>query len=72
MYKTCQFKLSVKNDNYDTCKTENIKLQGQVGFTVLRRLRSCAFVNESSRSYMLAFRIYVISCRSKSPMDYLD
>ena len=29
-------------------------------------------LSESSRSYMLAFRLYVISCRTKLPKDYLD
>jgi hypothetical protein len=29
-------------------------------------------LSESSRSYMLEFRMYAISFWSKSPMDYLD
>jgi hypothetical protein len=29
-------------------------------------------LSESSRSYMLAFRVYAISFQSKSPKDYLD
>jgi hypothetical protein len=29
-------------------------------------------LSESSRSYMLAFRVFAISCWSKSPKDYLD
>ena len=29
-------------------------------------------LSESGRSYMLAFRLYVMSCRAKLPKDYLD
>ena len=29
-------------------------------------------LSESSRSYTLAVRLYVVSCRSKLPKDYLD
>ena len=41
--KTYQFKLSVKDDKYDACKTANIKISGReilplrAGFNVLRR-----------------------------------
>jgi hypothetical protein len=57
MLKTYQFKVSVKGDNYDACKTANIKISGQQnlakwavtcygGFTHERLL------SESSRPYM--------------------
>ena len=29
-------------------------------------------LSESGRSYILAFRLYVMSCRAKLPKDYLD
>jgi hypothetical protein len=52
-------KLSVKDENYDACKTANIKIQVpevlQVGSSTLERLLS-----ESSRSYMLIYLL--ISC----------
>ena len=29
-------------------------------------------LSESGRSYMLAFRLYVMSCKATLPKDYLD
>jgi hypothetical protein len=60
MSKTYQFKVSVKDDSYDACKTANIKIQGRknlakwalkcYGGSTQERLLS-----ESSRPYMSAF-----------------
>ena len=56
-----------------TFKAENGEKSCQVGFNVSRRLYThVRLLSESSRSYMLAFRLYVISCQLKFPMDYLD
>ena len=44
----------------------------QVGLTCDGGSTHERLLSESSRSYMLAFRLYVISCRSKLPKDYLD
>jgi hypothetical protein len=60
MSKTYQSKVSVKDDNYDACKTANIKISGRqnlakwaltcYGGSTHERLLS-----ESSRPYMLAY-----------------
>jgi hypothetical protein len=60
MSKTYQFKLSVKDNNYDACKTANIKISGRqnlakwaltgYGGSIHERLFS-----ESNRTYMLAY-----------------
>jgi hypothetical protein len=62
--KISQFKVSVKDDNYDACKTANIKISGRQiltkwaltcygGFTHERLL------SESSRPYMLAYFLFL-------------
>jgi hypothetical protein len=64
MWKTYQFKVSVKDDNYDACKTANSKILGRQnlakwaltcygGFTHERLL------SESSRPYMLAYYLFL-------------
>jgi hypothetical protein len=40
------------------------------GFSVFGGSAHERLLNESRRLYMLAFRIYIIPCQSKSPMDY--
>jgi hypothetical protein len=65
MLKTYQFQVSVKDDNYDACRTANIKISGRdrslakwaltcyVGSTHQRLL------SESCRPYMLAYYLFL-------------
>jgi hypothetical protein len=63
-YKTFQFVLSVKDDNYDACKNANIEISGRqnlakwaltfYGGSTHERLLS-----ESSRPYMLAYYLFL-------------
>jgi hypothetical protein len=75
MYKTYQFKLSIKDASHGACKTANgKKCQAekayQVGFNVLQQLHTDErLVRESNRAYMLAFPMYVMACRSLLPMS---
>ena len=74
--KTYQFKLSVKDEKNDACKTANIKISGrqnlaQWALTCYGGSTRERLLSESSRSYMLAFRLYVMSCKATLPKDYL-
>jgi len=68
MSKTYQFKLSVKDDKNDACKTASIKISGRqnlakwaltcYGGSTRERLLS-----ESSRPYMLAYYLFLCVLR---------
>jgi hypothetical protein len=59
-----QFAVSVKDDNYDACKTANIKIAGRqnlakYSFNVSWWLYAHErLLSESSRPYMLAYYLY--------------
>jgi hypothetical protein len=60
MSKTYQCKVSVKGDNYDACKTANIKISdrqnlAQLALTCYGSSTHERLLSESSRSYMLAY-----------------
>jgi hypothetical protein len=66
--KTDQFKLTVENDNYDTCETANIKISGRQNHA--KRALTCyggytheRLLSEPSRPYMLAYYLHApIDC----------
>jgi hypothetical protein len=60
MWKTDQFKVSVKDDNYDACKTANIKISDRKNLA--KWALTCyggstheRVLSELSRPYMLAY-----------------
>jgi hypothetical protein len=60
MQKTYQFKLSVKDDNYDAYKTANIKISGQqnlvkMALTYYGSSTHERLLGKSSRAYRLAY-----------------
>jgi hypothetical protein len=64
MQKTYHFKLSVKDDNNDACKTANIKISGRPNLA--KWALTCYGVSthepllcESSRPYMLAYYLFL-------------
>jgi hypothetical protein len=73
--KTYHFKLSVKDDNYDACKTANIKISGRQNLA--KWVSTCyggstheRLLSESSRPYMAAYYLsafihcayFLVSC----------
>jgi hypothetical protein len=62
--KTYQFKGSVKDDNYDACKTANMKISGRQNLAKLAL--TCyggstheRLLSESNRPYMLAYYLFL-------------
>jgi hypothetical protein len=71
MWKTCQFKVSVNDNNYDACKTANIKISGRQNFAKCMTLTCYGgstherLLSESSRPHMLAYYLSLfIDCAS--------
>jgi hypothetical protein len=75
MYKTYHFKVSVKDDSFDACKTANIEISGRQNLvkwalTYYRGSTHERLLSESSRPYMLAYYLsafigcayFLISC----------